>query len=202
MFRALRAASVTLQSVLEASFGLDPDLVLANATSVYLGTPDEMKIAGQSGLSLWLYRLIRDEQTLNLPPRRPAPNRIRRQPLPVRLHYLMTPIFSTTGVGEVPQTEQDILGRVLQTFIDKPMISGGDLADAYRGTGLELTVRLETLALDELSRVWDSLDHAFRLCVSYEVSVVTIDSMREDQSGTPVGVVLPDYGIGAPEAAP
>src|SRR5215471_4659040 len=133
MSYSLKAASVTLQTVLQQSFAADPALAayFAGGAIISLGTPDDMEKAGKFGLSLWLYRLIRDEQTLNQPPLRPAPNRIRRRPLPVRLHYLITPIISSAAGGGSPETEQHVLGRVLQTFNDHPLLSGADLADAF-----------------------------------------------------------------------
>src|ERR1700677_2060220 len=102
MFTHIRAASLTLRSVLERRFRADPDLAqlfdpMLGKAIVSLATPDGMETAGDIGLSMWLYRLIRDEQTLNRPPRRIAPDQIRRQPLPLRAHYLMTPIITGTA---------------------------------------------------------------------------------------------------------
>lgn len=206
MFKALQASSLTLKSVLEDSFTADPDLKALFApigtAVVSLGTPDEMETAGEAGLSLWLYRLVRDEQLLNRPPQRPSPNRIRRQPLPVRLHYLATPIISGNAGAPAPETEQIILGRVLQTFLDNPLIGGADLAGPFEGTGIELAVRLETMEIDQLARLWDSLERSFQLCLSYEVGVVAIDSLREDILGPPVKLHLPEFGVGAPETVP
>jgi hypothetical protein len=197
MSSALKAASVTLQTILQQSFAADPALAayFAGGAVISLGTPDDMEKAGKYGLSLWLYRLIRDEQTLNQPALRPAPNRIRRRPLPVRLHYLMTPIISGVAGGGSPETEQHVLGRVLQTFNDKPLLSGTDLSDAFQGTDIVLAVRLETLELENIARIWDSLERSYQLCVSYEVGIVPIESAREDVSEAPVSVALPDFGI-------
>jgi hypothetical protein len=203
MFTALQATSLTLKSILEQSFGADPGLATiftpAGNAVVSLGTPDEMDIAGEVGLSLWLYRLIRDEQTLNRPPQRPAPDRILRQPLPVRLHYLATPIITGNAGMPAPETEQIILGRVLQTFNNNPLVSGAALAGPFEGTGVELAVRLETLALEEITLIWDSLERSYRLCLSYEVGVVVIDALSEPVSSAPVRILLPEYGVGAPQ---
>ena len=49
--------------------------------------------------------------------------------------------------------------------------------------------------LDEIARVWDALEGSYQLCVSYEVSVVDIDSMLEAQAFTPVKVVMPEIGL-------
>jgi hypothetical protein len=167
---------------------------------VSLATPDGMEHASELGLSMWLYRLVRDDQTLNQPPPRPAPNRIRRHPLPIRVHYLMTPIVTGNANTPAPETEQLVIGRVLQTFNDEPLISGGDLAGSYQGTEVELAVRLETLTLEEITRVWDSLERSYQLCISYEVGIVSIDSGLEAIAGPPVMIALPECAIGAPGA--
>lgn len=204
MSYALKAASVTIRNLLQQSFAADPALqtYFTSGAVVSLGTPDEMEAAGQFGLSIWLYRLMRDEQTLNLPASRPTPYRLRRQPLPLRLHYLMTPIISSQGGGGTPETEQHVLGRVLQTFNDKPLLTGADLADAFVGSNVELAVRLETLELENLARLWDSLERSYQLCLSYEVGIVPVETGLEDVAESPVAVVLPEYGLGALVSAP
>jgi hypothetical protein len=198
MSSALKAASLTIQNVLLQSFLSDPALAsyISVGAVVSLGTPDDMESKGQFGLSIWLYRLIRDEQTLNQPVWRPAPNRIRHKLLPVRLHYLMTAITANTPGAGTPETEQLLLGRVLQTFNDKPLLSGADLLDAFRGTDIALGVRLEALELENIARIWDSLERSYQLCLSYEVGIVPIESAREDISEAPVAVALPEIGIG------
>lgn len=207
MFTHIRAASLTLRHVLERSFRADPDLAqlfdpMLGKAIVSLATPDGMESAGEIGLSMWLYRLIRDEQTLNRPPRRIAVDQIRRQPLPVRAHYLMTPIVTGNANMPSPEAEQLIVGRVLQAFHDEPLITAPDLAGSYQGTAVELAVRLETLGLDETSRIWEGLERSYQLSVSYEVAIVVIESGLEPVSMPPVTVVMPQYAIGAPGRGP
>jgi Pvc16 N-terminal domain len=203
MFTHILGASLTLQSVLQESFVADPGLAAlfggGGTATVSLATPDGMEAAGATGLSLWLYRLIRDEQTLNRPPLRVPLNLIRRQPLPIRLHYLMTPILSGRAGGvSTPETEQLVIGRVLQTLHDKPLISGPDLKGSYGGTALELAARLETLGLDETSRIWEGLERPYQLSVSYEVSIVVIASELAPASVAPVKIVMPQIALGQP----
>lgn len=204
MFTHIRAASLTLQNVLLKSFQADPDLktLFGGSSIVSLATPDGMEAANEIGLSMWLYRLIRDDQTLNRPARRIASNLIRRNPLPVRLHYLMTPIVTTAANIPVPETEQLIIGRILQTFHDKPLISGSDLAGSYKGAEIELAVRLETLGLDETSRIWEGLARSYQLSVSYEVSVVAVTSDLAPIDVTPVSIIQRQYAVGAPGGQP
>ncbi|MGF6871002.1 DUF4255 domain-containing protein [Paraburkholderia sp. MM5477-R1] len=208
MFTHIRAASLTLQSVLQRRFRADPGLaqmfdpMMGGTAIISLATPDGMETAGDTGLSMWLYRLIRDEQLLNEPPRRIPTNLVRRQPLPVRAHYLMTPIITGNAKMPAPEAEQLIIGSVLQTFHDEPLISGSDLAGSYEGTAIELAVRLETLGLDETSRIWEGLERSYQLSISYEVAVVVIGSALQPISAPTVKVVMPQVAIGAPGAQP
>jgi Pvc16 N-terminal domain len=207
MFTHIRAASLTLQNVLEQSFRADPSLAQmfdpsqGGTAIVSLATPDGMEAAGDIGLSMWLYRLIRDEQTLNRPPRRVSATLTHRQPLPVRAHYLMTPIVTGNAKIPAPEAEQLIIGRVLQTFHDEPLISGPDLEGSYQGTAVELAARLETLGLDETSRIWEGLERSYQLSISYEVAIVMIGSALRPLTAPPVTVVMPEVAIGTPGAA-
>jgi hypothetical protein len=118
--------------------------------------------------------------------------------LPVRLHYLMTPIITGASNIPAPEAEQLIIGRVLQTFHDEPLISGTDLEGSYQGSGVELAVRLETFGLDETSRIWEGLERSYQLSISYEVAIVVIASDLAPIAVTPVSIVQPQYAIGAP----
>ena len=87
---------------------------------------------------------------------------------------------------------------MLQTFHDGRLISGPDLAGPYQGTALELAVRLETLGLDETSRICEGLEPSSQLSVSDEVVIVVISSEREPISGLPVIVTIPQVPMSAP----
>jgi hypothetical protein len=112
----------------------------------------------------------------------------------VRLHYLITPITDKKQ-GASPDTEQVILGKVLQAMHSHPTLRGNDLQGDFMGTGVELNVRLETMTLEEISRVWEALEGSYQVSVSYELSAINIASEREAERVSPVEVVLPEYGI-------
>jgi hypothetical protein len=112
----------------------------------------------------------------------------------MRLHYLVTPVTNRANDGD-PDTEQYVLGKVLQLFHSKPAFRGADLRGQFANTGVEFFVRLETLSLDEITRVWEGLNGSYQLSVSYEVSLVDIDAALEPQSVTPVLVALPEFGL-------
>jgi hypothetical protein len=205
MSTALRDTSVSLQTLIENTLSADPEvqalLPPGDTLKVSLNTPDEMEEAGDQGLSLWLYRVVRDDNRLNAPPTRTAPDRLRPPPLPMRLHYLLTPLFERLHGIAAPELEQTLLGKVLQLFYETPQLRHGMLVGVLAGQDLEITVRLETLSLDELARVWDSLDRSYQLSLAYEVAVVPILSRRSIFSGPPVGIFLPEYGVAAQVAS-
>ena len=192
MYQALRATSLTLASFLRGRLRDDPalgamfDPALGGTMDVYLNTPDEMVEPGFQGLSLWLYRVNRDEFRLNDPPRRTGFDRIERQRFPMRLQYLVTPIVTPANPEDGPPVEQLVLGNILQSFHDQPLLRGPDLAGEFVGTDTELRVRFQPMALEEITRIWDALNESYQLCLTYEVSIAWIASRSESESAAPV----------------
>ena len=133
MYTALRATSRTLAKFLETKFQADPLLsgFFGGGMVVSLNTPQEMTEKPAEGLSVWLYRIIRDDQRLNDPPIRISATELQPPPLPLRLHYLMTPV-TNEQTGD-PETEQLILGKVLQLFHSHPVLRGADLQAEFSG---------------------------------------------------------------------
>jgi hypothetical protein len=192
----LSAASETLRLLIEQDMQRDVGLNgLANLFDsghvISLSTPHEMQGTAQ-GVSLWLYRVVRDENRLNDPPTlRSAPDGtvvVIPAPLPLQLHYLVTPL-----TNDSPDTEQKILGRVLQLFHSQPVVTGDALQEDLAGTEAELHVRLESLSLDELTRVWDALEGSYRLSVSYQVTIANIESASQPLRASVVESVDPQY---------
>ncbi|MDT4937977.1 MAG: hypothetical protein QOG80_1648 [Pseudonocardiales bacterium] len=196
MITAIRATSRTLADYLQADFELDPDLSALFAAPgtmrVYLNTPADM--AGRAGVSLWLYRVVRDDLTLNRPPVRLSPTETRPAPLPLRLHYLLAPI-TPHNQADAPETEQAILGKALQSLNDHPTLTGVDLQDDFTGTDTVITARFEPLTIDELARIWDALDTSYRTSVSFEVTVVELYRDVPRQSGPPVRIPVLNAGV-------
>jgi Pvc16 N-terminal domain len=175
MSTALYAASLSLKNELEKAFSEEPDLASdfdPGTFEISLNTPQEMIDLNLKGLSIWLYRLVPDEIRLNAPRIRSDDTRLENRPLPMRLHYLMTPIVNVTAPNNGPEKEQRILGKVLQTFNDKPILRGSDLQNSFVGTDVQLNLRLEPMSLEEITRVWDALGSSYQFCLSYEVTVI------------------------------
>ena len=186
-FTAIRGVTRTLRDLLtdHITDSSDPEL---NGVLVDLRSPREMREDNQAqGVSLWLYRVVRNGFTLNKRPERPAPGQVRPLPLPMDLYFLITPIAGTSD------DEQLLLGKVLQVFHDHPTLRGALLSDALAGGSEELRLTLEPLTLEELTRVWDALKEPYQLSVSYLVQLVDIDSQRQPVEVPPVGVKATTY---------
>jgi hypothetical protein len=203
---AVRDCSASLRQLLERALRDDSELSpffdpfdpapdAIGTLVITLNNPEEFEEQEQEGVSIWLYLVERDGETLNLPPRRVPPDRVLRRPLPLRLHYLVTPLVNYRTREHAAELEQLILGKILQVFHDNPRVAGSQLVDSLAGSPLELYVRLETLTLEQITRVWEALDRPYQLCTSYEVSVVPIESADEPAVVVPVDVVMPEYGI-------
>jgi hypothetical protein len=201
MYTALRATSLTLSGLFKQHFIADAALRLlfdssAGGTMVIsLNSPQEMTANHEQGVSLWLYRVVKDGERLNDPMQRLAYTRLRRRPLPLSLQYLVTPIVSSRSNGGNPETEQIILGKILQILHDHPILSGASLRDDFSGTDAELHVRLESLSVDDTARIFDALERSFQLSLSYQVSLVMIDSDHEPLGAAPVHAAEPEFGI-------
>jgi hypothetical protein len=159
---------------------------------VSLSTPEEM--TGKQGVSLWLYRVARDEQRLNEPPTVRSIGggavELLPPPLPLRLHYLVTPLTKNS-----PDTEQKILGRVLQTLHSRSIVSGAALRGDLIGTDAEIHVHLEALALDEVARVWEALQASYQLSVSYEVTLANISSIARPERSNLVESLRAEHAV-------
>jgi hypothetical protein len=202
MSTALLAASQSLQAVLLAALQADADLNVLfspiGTSVVSLATPDGMVALDQTGISVWLYRVIRDEHLLNQPPRRLPPDRMQAVPLPMRLHYLVTPMMRGNTGEPAPETDQHVLGAILRTFHQQSTLCGAALVGSLRGTDRQIRVYLESPGLEELARVWDTLDQPYRASLCYEVSVVEVESDRPDAYGPPVMRSEPGVGRANP----
>jgi len=198
--RQLLEQALRDDSELSAFFDpFDPNPDAIGTLVVTLNNPEEFEEQEQEGVSVWLYLVERDGETLNHPPRRVAFDRQLSRPLPLRLHYLITPQVNYRVREHAAELEQLILGKILQVFHDQPSLAGSRLVNTLSGRPLELFVRLETLSLEHITRVWEALDRPYQLCVSYEVTVVPVDSAHEPIVTVPVDIAMPEYGVATVE---
>jgi hypothetical protein len=178
-YSVLSAVSSSLLAMLTNS--ITNSLTVPLNVPVQLFSPPEMNAVGQvPGISLWLYKVSRMAEMLNEPPERRSATQMARTPLPVLMHYLVTPMATD------PLTCQTLLGRVLQVFNDHAILRGADLQGVLLNTTEQLRINLEALTLEELSLVWEALGEPYQLSVTYLVQVAKIDSDLELVKSSPV----------------
>jgi uncharacterized protein DUF4255 len=165
-YSAIRDVSLTL----EARLG-DALSVMSPAPTVAVDNlVDEP--GQQPALSLFLYEIVEDGSVKNRPHLRTGapPNVIVR-----KLKYLVTPSSSSR------ETEQEMLGRVMQVLYDGAVLTGPQLLGDLQNTATALKITLAALDLEERTRIWHAIQHPYRLSVNYEVRVVNIAS-RDDHA--------------------
>jgi hypothetical protein len=206
MKTAIRDCSASLRALLQSELEhdtdlspyfnpLDPSPDAIGTMVASLNNPEEFRDTNLEGVSIWLYLVERDPETLNQPQRRYAADQLTQRPLPLRLHYLVTPQVDHQTREAASELEQLVMGKILQVFYDTVSLTAGRLVNTLSGRPFEFFVRLEPLSLEQITRVWDALDRPYELCVSYEVSIVPIESALQPERIVPVDVAMPKMGL-------
>lgn len=165
-FTAIAGVTATLRSLLEQEL---PGITVDDSHA-----PSDVS-STTALLGLYLYRVEHNAFTANLDWQASSATQLRAAPFGVNLHYLVTPY----GADELEI--QRLLGEVLRTFHERPVIRNGDpaLAPALATMTEELRIVPRLLSLAEMLDLWQSFERvAYRLCVTYEVSAVLIDDRR------------------------
>lgn len=175
-----------LRQNLEASFGSE---FTKAGDAVTLITPKEMGTSNR--LSLFLYHIVENPFMKNQPMERLSPGRLKYPPLSLNLHYLLTPnIIKETETFKVSDGHT-ILGRSMQALYDFAILEGTVLRDLMVETNpdygdffeyiREIRIVLNSLSLDDLTKLWNSLDTSLMSSAAYEVRVAFVESDREKE---------------------
>ncbi len=143
------------------------------------------------GLNLFLYRTEMNTGWRNQPmPQHAKPGETGQPPLPLNLHYLLS-VYS----AEDDEVEgHKVLGYAMGLLHDHPVLSRAELESALSTSDLHeqierVRITYEPLSLDDMFRIWGSLNTAYRMSVAYEVTAVLIESQRP--TVTPLPVLTP-----------
>ena len=140
-----------------------------------------VKASSLPALTIFLFEIMEDWSARNEPRVRQTQNNavvIKKPPMALQLNYLFTP---WTGSF---QTDQQVLGRVLQLFYEQAILTGPVLQGQLAGTTTALKVTLHTLTLEERTRIWLALTRPYRTSLSYGVRVVNIDVTQSETTGS------------------
>ncbi|MEA2560669.1 MAG: hypothetical protein QOH06_2173 [Acidobacteriota bacterium] len=183
-YQAIAAVSTSLQALLGDRMETKADVTLA---------PPGVELENLSNnprINLYLYRVSENAALKNQEiPGQWHAAAYGHPPLSLNLHYLLTAYPKNEKNKDAETTAQLALGdamRVLHDFaiftpglLNKLVSPHDPLLDSVLRNEFErIKITLEPLSLDELSKIWTSLSQAsFRRSVSYEVSVVQIESL-------------------------
>lgn len=153
----------------------DPQVngLIDNQNRISLQSPFELREDESVRISIYLYRIVENAFTKNQFPVAGNGGRLRKPPLTIDLYYLVTPLLGT------PFEQQTVLGKVLQVFYDRAIVEGSDLQGSLALSGDPLHLVLNSVSLEEATRVWQALDLPYRLSVCYVARVALVDSRRE-----------------------
>jgi hypothetical protein len=152
-----------------------PDSGPLAEADVELFQADKFRTGMNLGISLFLYRVTVSTARRNLPPKL-APDGTRlRPPLPLDLHYMLTPW------ARKPETQQLLLAWAMRVLEDTPTLSSGYLNNFDldgRPFGPEETVDLvfEPLSIQDMLNIWEVGKPNVQVSVTYVARVVPIDS--------------------------
>jgi len=179
---------------------LGSQLALSNPTAVVTLLPPGDALPEALGVNLYLYRVSESPHLKNEPwagdrltPPKPHPA------LSLQLSYLMTPlgIRPSEGTFDAGDDAHTMLGIAMRTLHENPIlnnvhITGFDadvvLPDFLQNSFEQVKVTLVPTTLDELSKIWSTINKPYRLSVAYEVSIVQIAPTPPVEAGG--GIVL------------
>lgn len=149
---------------------------LLSGFTVTLDSPADLKSdpGTYSKLNLYLYQVLENPFTKNLPAYAVDESTLVPPPLSLRLYYLLTPYASD------PLSAHKVLGDAMQIFYDNGIITEDRLTEPLRLVTDKLSVVLLSTKLEDLTRIWNALQTPYRLSVGYEVRVVPIESARSE----------------------
>lgn len=190
--QAIAAVTATLQSILQGSITLDPDL---NDTVVTIQPLDKARGTSTTNqVNVFLYMISRSATWVNADlPRQVGPGESGVPPLALSLYYLIT-AFGRDDDQTQP-FGHELLGKAMSVLNDFPVLSAAEITAATQAAlpNNDLAQQVERiritfhpLSIDELSKLWTGFAMQYRLSAAYEVAVTLIESTRAARAPVPV----------------
>jgi hypothetical protein len=131
--------------------------LISRQEQISFSSPKTADNQGTRKLSIFLYSITEETTARNAPP---AADFSANKPgaASFALHYLVTPL---TGNDK---DDHELLEKIVHAVLTAPLIHPDE------GNTVALTVKIDSLSLDELSKLWNALDAPLRLSVSLTVS--------------------------------
>ena len=188
-FSVLNAIAEELREQIIAALISAPDIDLTvDKTTVTLASPAS-DLADDVVACLYLYHVDIDPHLRNRRhiPDAADPTLMVKPPLPLQLRFLFTP------VAEEEESNQLLLGRVLQHFHDAPTFRPAPtslLGQSRGGAPEKLRVRYDFPSVQDFATLWSGFSDSLRLSAGLLVEIVTLDSAAPALSVPRVGEVF------------
>lgn len=201
-FLAMSAVSATLRGVVRDSIGRhNLSTILGGSPEVSALPPDRVDVDESSPdrINLFLFQATENAawRNMDLPARNGRGERLGNPRLALDLHYLVTAYGSAELQAEV------LLGHAMFVFHETPVITRdqiatqlaaltpGPLADALATARLEhqfeqIRIAPRVMNVEEVSKIWTSLQSQYRPTAAYQVSVVLIEAEHPTRAALPV----------------
>ncbi len=165
-YNNLNSVSKTLATHIWNGIKDDPQItaIIRNQRQISHQSPKEVQ-AESTQISVFLYNVTELSSMRNQPQTQNPPTLLH-----LKLNYLITPLTQKA------ETDQIILGKIMQLLAETPILRESDLQGSLVGSGEELKITLDTLSIDDLNKIWNMLQTPFKLCLSYSVFPVRIES--------------------------
>lgn len=138
----------------------------------------------ERGVSLFLYRVVRDGVPRQPPGRVLRDGRVERTRLPVDLYFLLTAWAKRASL------QHEIAGWMMRVLEDSPLLTApllnGYRADVFSSDETVEIVQAE-MTVEDMFRIWETLvSHTYQLSVPYVARTVYLDSVAPLARGAPV----------------
>ncbi len=155
--------------------------------------PDFRKPQDGIGISIFLYRVSANTTRRNVPPRTGPDGKRHKPPLPLDLHYMLTPWAPNADI------QHRLLGWAMRVMDDTPILPSALInafdsgSDTFRSDET-LEVVLDPLSLQDLNFLLEVMEPKIQPLATYTVRRVDIESTIELVEGQPVQTRV--FGLG------
>ena len=186
---AIAAVTATLRNLLTQGLQLEADLVDTTVTTML---PDQARASSDTAnqVNLFLYQVAPNAAWRNLDlPTRVKPGETGYPPLALNLYYLVTTYGRDNDQSQ--PFSHELLGRAMSILHDHPVLGQAEIQAALAGSDLyaqfeRIRFTLQPLGVEEIYRLWTGFQTPYRTSVSYEATVVLIDSSLPTNAPLPV----------------
>ena len=171
-YNNLNSVSKTLATHIWNGIKDDPQTkaIIQNPRQINHLPPQETQTESNK-ISVFLYNVTELSSMRNQPQTTLNPPTL----LYLNLHYLITPLTQNA------ENDQIVLGKIMQIFAETPILRGSTLQGSLVGSDDELKITLDVLAITDLNKLWTMLQTPNKLCISYSVFPVRIESSTKKE---------------------